>query len=313
MTIRRFQTRVTQSRYALPVMIGVALCVWWIAGLKEHGWYVQLITLLVSTYLMVELNTNNALLHMYSRMVSCAFLTLTIMASFLFPSAKTAFCILSYVMFCTLIFNAYQDNHAQGTAYYAFLCLGLSSIYCVQILFLAPFLWLLSVIYLKAFSFKMLWASLLGLITPYWFLVCIDIGTGHISSFVNHFKNLIKFAPLFSFEGFTVNEVITYGFSALLMIIGAVYYLMKKRPDRVRTRMIYHFFIASCSLFVVAFLLQPQHRESIYGMFMVSASPLIAHFFASTHTRPSNWFFSFVLMISSCIIALNLWKPSLTF
>ena len=152
-------------------MIAYAAGVWVLGGIIEQQWYLQFAALMVSTFLMVELNNTNALLHIYSRMVSASFLALTCTAVFLFPSLRSSLCMLSFISFCTIIFHTYQDKESPGLTYFAFLCLGIASLMFIQVLFFIPFLWLMMRFKLMAFSWRMMWASLLGIITPYWFLI----------------------------------------------------------------------------------------------------------------------------------------------
>ena len=311
--MKRFQNKVAESRYALPLMAMYALGIWLLGGLAEGKWYPQFAMLMLSTYLMVELNNTNALLHMYSRMVSCTFLALTSMAVFLFPSVKVAICMLSVIMFCTLIFHTYQDKESPGLTYFAFLCLGIASCVFIQIVLFVPFIWLMMAFYLMAFSSKMLWASLLGLITPYWFTTGIAFYLDKQDLLITHFKSLISFQPIFDYSYLTINQQITFVFVLLMALISIIHYLWKNRLDRIRTRMIYHFFIMFDLLIILFIILQPQHFSVLFGLMIVCTSPLIAHFIAHTQSRLSNITFYGLLLITLLLTALNLWTYSSTF
>ena len=56
--------------------------------LTENLW-LQLAMLALSALMMVELNNENSLIRVYSRMVSCSFLVMTVMSSFLLQSITT--------------------------------------------------------------------------------------------------------------------------------------------------------------------------------------------------------------------------------
>ena len=309
--MKRFQNRVAESRLALPFMAVYAAGVWLLAGLMTEQWYAQLAILFISTYLMVELNNGYALLHMYSRMVSCSFLALSSTAVFLFPSIQTSVCILCLIMFCIIIFRTYQDNASPGTTYYAFLCLGVASTMFIQIVFFVPFLWLMMIFYLMAFNGRMLAASLLGLLTPYWLLAVPMLYFGKSHMMLLHFTGIAQFQPLFHYQSLTLNQIVTFIFVALLALQSIIHYIMKSQLDRIRTRMFYHFFI---DILTAAFLiLQPQHFNVLFGMMITCTSPMIAHFIAHTHTRLSNIVFYTMIALSILITAFNLWMPSSTF
>ena len=151
--MKRFQNKVAESRYALTLMAIYALGVWYLGGLVENQLYLQLAFLGVSTYLMMEINNSNALIRIYSRMVSCSFLALTSMATFLFPSLRESIVQLCLITSYTIIFHIYQDKDSPGLMFYAFLCLGIASVLFIQVLYFVPLLWLLIGFKMMAFSF----------------------------------------------------------------------------------------------------------------------------------------------------------------
>ena len=87
--MKRIQNRVAGSRIALPVTAVYALLVCLINHLVGQSLWLQLLLLAVSTLLMVQLNNINALIRIYSRMVSCSFLVLMSMVTFIFPGLET--------------------------------------------------------------------------------------------------------------------------------------------------------------------------------------------------------------------------------
>jgi len=292
-------------------MVMYAAGIWLLGGLLEGMWYAQFAMLLLSTYLMVELNNTNALLHMYSRMVSCTFLALSSMAVFLFPSIGVAVCTLCLIMFCTIIFHTYQDKASPGLTYYAFLCLGIASLVFVKIVYFVPFLWLMMAFSLMAFSPKMLWASLLGLITPYWFTVGIAAYLGKMDWMVSHFASIASFHPVFDYASLSRPQLLSFMFVVLIAMLSIGHYMWKRRLDRIRTRMIYHFFITLDLLIILFIVLQPQHFSCLFAMMIVCTSPLIAHFIAHTNSRLSNVVFYIILTVTLLLTALNLWTYSL--
>ena len=153
MTVKRFQNKIAESRLTLPLVsiYGIIVCVAW--GLldssfadtfwKDWRWIAQVVLLSVSTVLMVELNNSNALIRVYSRMVSCSFLVLTLMAAFLLPSLEGSVVGLSFIVFYLFFLRAYQDKQAVGSIYAAFLAIGIGSLFFVQLLYFLPVLWLM--------------------------------------------------------------------------------------------------------------------------------------------------------------------------
>ena len=87
--MKRLQNTVSESRMALPCTAAYAICIWLLAGLLQGNWWIQFAIFAVCTYLMVELNNANALLRIYSRMVSCTFVVLSCLLLMIHGSEKT--------------------------------------------------------------------------------------------------------------------------------------------------------------------------------------------------------------------------------
>ena len=290
--MKRFQNRVAESRYTLSLMVVYALGIWYLGGLVERQLYFQLAFLTVSTYLMMELNNSNALIRIYSRMVSCSFLALTTTATFLFPSLREALVQLCLITFYTIIFHTYQDKEAPGLTFYAFLCLGIASVLFVQVLFFVPFLWLL-----------------IGLLMPYWFLAPMSLFTGHVDTLAAHFMGIAQFQPLFHYQDISEHYIVTFSFVCLVALIGTIHFLRNSYMDKIRTRMIYEMLMWMNLITIVFIILQPQHFEILLGLMIVNTSPFIGHFIALTHTRLTNTVFYALIALTLLITFYNLWMP----
>ncbi|MBF1445216.1 MAG: hypothetical protein HXN53_05535, partial [Prevotella nigrescens] len=122
---KRLQNRISESRWTVAATTIMALSVWVIVCINDSLAIVPLLCMLFSTFLMMELNNTNALIRIFSRMVSCCYMALTTMATFLFVSMRAASVALCIVGSYTCLFRCYQDRRSQGWVFYAFLCLGL--------------------------------------------------------------------------------------------------------------------------------------------------------------------------------------------
>ena len=327
--MKRLQNRIAESRYALPLTALYAIGVWQLAGLTDQRLYVQLATLAVSTYLMVELNNSNALIRIYSRMVSCAFLMLTAMVPFLFRSFPCELLMLCIITFYTIILQTYQDKHSPGLTFYAFLCLGIASVVYVKVLYFVPFIWILMASRLQAFSGRMLVASLLGLIAPWWFIVTWCFFNGDWTWLATHFEQLYTFEPpfgnlrsvadgvwpvAFSQQPATgLQLLISIAFVLLLSLIGTVHYLRNNSRDKIRTQMIFEMIIILQLLTTAFAIVQPSQASMLLTILIINASVLAGHFIALTNTRLTN--ILFCLLVATCLLitAYNLWTPSLPF
>ena len=74
-----------------------------------------------------------------------------------------------FIAFYLIIWNCYQDKRSTGWTFYAFACIGLASMVFVQIGYFMPILWIMMMVFTLSFSVKTFFATLVGLIVPYWF------------------------------------------------------------------------------------------------------------------------------------------------
>lgn len=303
---KRLQNKVSESRFLLPTMVVYALAVWLAGGLVERQMYIQLAAFAVSTYLMVELNNSNALLNMYSRMVSGSFIALTMTAPFLFQYIAPWVVQLCLVAAYLLLSRCYQDRYAQGTVFYAFLCIGVASVFFIQILFLVPVLWVLLAVNLMALSWRNFWASLLGLLTPWWFLSGYYVFVGNPAAIPTYVVDIARFDIPFQNVELDLHRMATFAFVSVIALTGIIHYLRNSYKDKIRTRMIYEMLITmTCALFAFI-ILQPRHFDMLLPMFTVSAGVLIARYISQTNTRLTNLSFILIELLTVALTVYNL-------
>lgn len=300
--IRYRQNRIAESRLSLPVAVVYGGLVWLAAGTVAHAWWWQFCCFAISVYLMIELNNRNALIRIYSRMVSCSFIFLTCLNSLLFPSTSGTVLQLATVAFFVLSFPCYQDRQAAGHTFYAFMVIGIASLFQVQILYVVPFCWLLMMVSFYSFSLRTFFASLLGLLTPYWIVSAYFLYYQDFSTPVRHFLPLLEDPFTFDYHLLTLPAILTYITLTVLGITGIIHFLRSSYLDSVRIRMLYKGFIYPELLLIIIIPMMPQHAEWLLRMMIVCTTPLIAHFIALTHSRLSN--IAFHLMVA-VVIALT--------
>ena len=174
--IKRFQNKIAESRFALIATILLCLPAWLVSAwymlaygsclipeqsspthslspltphptfnVQHSTSYVLLwgLLTLISVFLIAELNNRNALIRIYSRMVSSCFLVMATTLTITHWSAERNVVTLATSLLFYLLFLTYQDRKATGKVYYAFVSLSVASIFFPQILFFVPLLWLL--------------------------------------------------------------------------------------------------------------------------------------------------------------------------
>ncbi len=309
---KTFQNKVAASRYSLPITATLAALVWVAMGLLTPSIWVQFAFTAISTFLMVELNNRNALMRTYSRMVSCSFLVLVTMTSLPHPSLKASIVTMCFIAFYLIIWNSYQDHLSPGWTFYAFFCIGLASTVFIQVIYFLPIFWILMIFFTNSFSFRNFFASLLGIIIPYWFSVGYYFYQNDIESLVRHFASFIDYQDLFDYSQITDHQLVNIGFITLLGIIGSIHFLHTSYADKIRTRKIYESLILMTFVNLVFVILQPRHIRELGGCMIVSVSPLIAHFITFTKGKLPNISFIVMLLLIVLILLFNIFVPEIT-
>lgn len=304
--MKRVQNKVAESRIALPVVACYGVLVWLAAGLLHESWWIQFACAAAATYGMVELNNQNALIRIYSRMVSCAFLVLWCAGSFLFSSMRASLGILCFVAFLLLFARTYQDKESTGTTFYAFIMLGLGSLIHVHALYFLPVFWLFMAFKIQSLSWRTFIASVFGVVLPYWFALVWFIWQEDFSLFFEHFEQLGWVTFPYDYSTVTLPQLLLFILLTVIGTIGAVHYLRTRYKDKIRTRMLFDGFIITASLSAILLALQPQHMTLLLPIMICCVSPLIAHFLALTQTRWTNIAFYVIMVATLALTAYNI-------
>jgi hypothetical protein len=305
--VKRLQNRIAQSRWALPITIIYGLVVCLTVELMGYGQWMTFALLLVATLMMAELNNGYSLIRIYSRMVSCSFMVMITMSLTLFESVTVAVVMVAFIAFLLLIFRAYQNPGAVGWVFYAFVALGISSIVFSKSLLFVPVLWVIMAVNVLCFSPRTLIASLLGIITPYWFVAAWLIYQGNISYLGTHFLSALQFGTPFQFSILNIHQLLTFAFVLVLAVIGAVHFFLYSYQDRIRIRLMYETFVVLDACAVIFAILQPQYFDEMLGMSIVTTATLIGHFLALTHSRLSNITMLVLAGVTLALTIFNLW------
>lgn len=307
---KRLQNRISGSRFALPFTALYGTAVWLTGGLYHMQWWVQFACFVLSVLLMVELNNSNALIRIYSRMVSCSFIVLSVMPTFLMDSIREAACATLMTAAYLPLFHSYQNRAAAGPVFYSFLLTGIASLFYVHILVFIPVIWLMMATNLQSMSRRTLAASLIGTVTPYWFATLYYIYYASPAEALDHFRPLTVMPQLPDYTPMTVGMMLTAAFMAVIAITGTVHYIRTSYNDKIRTRMIYNCFILMTVTAAALLAAFPQHYDMLTRMLAINIAPLAAHFLALTKTRITNIAFCIIVAAAVAITVYNLWISS---
>lgn len=304
----QLQKIIAGSRLTLPVTALYGLGVWCISGVIQHQWWIQLVCFALAVYLMILFNNFYALIRIYSRAITSAFIVLSGIACFLFPSIEGGIATVGIIASLLTLFATYQDREAAGWIYYTFLILGLASLAKVHLLVFIPVYWIM-MIFISSLSLRTFIASLLGLLTPYWFAITAVLlfYKGDFTPFTSHFLEFGEVEFLNAYSNIPLSHYLTYAFLIILTIIGIVHFLRTSYNDKIRTRQFYYSIMFFNIVVLVLLPLFPQQYDLLFRPAIILTSPLIGHYIALTNTKVTNISFYLILITALLLTGFNLW------
>lgn len=309
MAVRRVQNRVAESRLTFPVTALLGVGLWLLCGLIQHQWWIQFVCYALSTCLMMEFNRSNALIRIYSRSVSAAFIILTGVTCYLFPSLEASISMLCLTASMLTLYKTFQDKESVGWIFYTFLIIGLITLLKVHAFWLVPFYWLVMATCISSLGWRTFFGSLMGLALPYFYLAAVVLYRfkGDFRPFTDHFLPLLDFQFPYDYTRIPLPHILTYAFLLALTLTGIIHFLHTSYNDKIRVRLFFYSFMLFDLVMFFFIALQPQHFELFVQMAIIMTSPLIAHFIALTYTRITNIAFYVIVITALALTGFHVW------
>lgn len=300
----RFQTDVAMGKFTLPIVVFVCLLLWLIGGREWSEWGSAFIVLLTG-YLMIEMNTTFTLIRTRTTLPVCFYWMLLAALMFLHPFEWSNWVPLAFLMAVFRLFYAYESASAPTAVFQSFLCLGLGSLVFPQLLYFVPLFWG-GMISFRALSAKSFFACLLGLSAPYWFLFGYAFLSDELPLFLAPLQEMLQVYPI-DYGILQKKEIVAWAVVTLLLATCCGHYIQVAYQDKTRTRL-YLSFLAFAGGWATLFsVLQPCHLHSLLPIQLLCASFLAGHLFTLTRNRFSAIFF-IVTFITIIILTLyQLW------
>lgn len=246
---------------------------------------------------MMLINNINVLLRMRSRLVSTAFLALSIMCGCGTQSYEPAVVQLSIVTALLILTFIYKNKDSVGFIFYAFLCLGLCSLIFKNILFLGILLFIFTLTPLNVMSFRGFNAILFALLLPY---IYFGLYETYINNSLEWTSSLIynwEIPKLFDYESIRIGTTLSYFIMLILFIVSTVHFINYKYEDKIRARSILGLMITLGILLIIAVPIIPGYANILLPLLCIPTSILSAHFFAHTRKRATNILFKISILL----------------
>ena len=310
MNLNRFQIQVATGRFTLPVVILTCLLLW---GITFQEWKdcIYLATTILIGYLMIEINTAFTMIRTRTTMPVCIFWAIASSLFFLRPFEWKDLVPLAFLSSVYQLFRSYESSSPATPIYHAFFFISLGSLVFPPLIYLTPLLWG-SMIPFRSLCGKSLLASLLGLITPYWFLFGYSFYFDQMPLFLAPLQEMIRFYPI-NYGHLTIAEIASWGTITFLLIISGFHYWQMSYMDKTRTR-IYHSFLVIVGICVTLWsILQPIYMRELIVIELICAAFLSGHLFTLTRNRFSGIFFIVTFIIIILLTIFNLWMQFFNF
>lgn len=308
---RRFQNRVVESVFTLPVSAVFAALMWWFQSGFSTSNLLGLLFCALTAYVILETNNANALIRVRTRFVSCLWIVGAACTTFLHGAVAplfVAFCLsVSYSQIC----RTYQRHDAAVQAFHANLFLSIGSLAFPPMLLLSFCYGVYFSVYMRCMNLRLIMASLIALLLPYWFWMGWCVWQENFGLLLAHLSSIaeFRFPSPEHYGALPIPVLSAWSLVNLLSIVGTVHYLRNRYDDKIKVRMLLYIYVCQTVFFQVAILLQPQFIMFLLPMLMISSSPLVAHYFALTGSRISNLFFFVSLLLFAALAVVNLWNP----
>lgn len=306
----RFQIQVATGRLTLPVTTFVCLLLWLVSG-SQWTDLASLAIVALTGYVMIEANTAFTLIRTRTALPVCLYGWVATSLFFLHPFSWENFVTPAFVLAVYQLFRSYESPSPTNSIYHAFLFLSLGSLVCPQFMVFA-FLWWICMIPFRAMNVRSFLASLIGWITPYWFLFGYAFFFDEMPLFFAPLQEMIRIYPI-EYSLLAPAEVISWGVITLLLLVSSFHYWQIAYKDKTRTR-IYHSFLVYAGWWTTLLcVLQPVHLPVWMPIQLVCMAFLCGHLFTLTRNRFSGIFFVVTFVALILLTAYNVWMQFFNF
>ena len=306
----RFQVNIATGRFTLPVVILVCLVLWGIGFSEWSDLGTWGITAFCG-YLMIEINTTFTLIRTRTTLPPCIYWYLMSVFFFLHPFEWSNIAPLAFLLSIYNLFVGYESNKAPTHVFHSFLFIGLGSLAFPKLIYFTPLL-IISTITFRAMNAKSFFASILGLLTPYWLLFGYAFYQNEMQLFHSLTKEMVHFYPI-NYSELQNTELIAGLFCTILLIISSVHYFQVAYLDKTRTRIYLSFLAFSGWWTTLIMVLQPQCLHTLLPIQLISSAFLSGHLFTLTRNKFSSLFFIVTFILFIALMVFNLWMRFFSF
>lgn len=222
-----------------------------------------------------------------------------------FPLTPATFGVFFMIIAINRLFMSYHQPEDKSAAFNASFVIALGSLLWIHILWFIPLFWH-GMYRFRTLTIRTFLASLLGMITVYWFQLGWCVWTKDFTPF-EIFPSLFKIQFLSLEYTDWINWLEIFGV-AFITLIAIMNIISHDSDDNQRTRQyLYHLILFCFWSFGLAILFQSS-ADKFLQVACIPCSLVLAHFFTLVQNRAARWLFYFTLLFLVTLLIIRLWS-----
>lgn len=325
------QNRYTTGRSTLPVVY-IICAIGWIIGLiylpasfypyaTENpiwnmidfsyfpAWMNQMGSLGILTlvgYLLIQLNNQFTIITVRATVQSTIFLLFITTIPQIHILQPAVVGTLLYIGCTFFIFMSYKEYDSMVQQYFAYLIFALLFLLMPKFIVFLP-LFTVSKIAFNCFNLRTIFASILGFLTPIWFLLAHAIWHDQMNLFYYPFLNLLNWQGLFDYAGLKWSMIALWSFCSILTLLTIFSQTILRSGMRTRTRQMLNHFSRMAFAFMAFTAIYPKFLLGLTPIWFLCVSFTYGYYLVTQRTKISNYVFLAVLTLLFSLFVYNLW------
>lgn len=325
------QNRYTTGRTTLPVVY-IICAIGWIIGLiylpssfypfatenpiwntVDFGyfpaWMSQLASLGILTlvgYLLIQLNNQFTIITVRATVQSTLFLLFITTIPQIHVLQPAVVATLLYIACTFFLFLSYKEYDSMVQQFFSSLALAGIFLLIPKFIIFVPLI-VISKITFNCFNARTACASILGFITPIWFLLAHAIWYNQMHLFYYPFVDLTNWQGIFNYSDLEWNMVALWSFSSLVTLLSIFSQTIVKAGMRTRTRQMLNHFGRMAFAFMAFTAIYPSFLLEITPIWFLCISFTYGYYLVTQKTKISNYVFLTVQTLSFSLFVYNLW------
>ena len=305
---------ITAGRWTLPVAILIsAICQvaadFLLPESKESSsWMYRAISLLLcgaTGYFLIVLNNMFALIRMRASVQTAIYFLLVTACPMLHQLHMGNVAAAALLASFFFLFKSYQQTQPSGSLFHTFTFLGIGSLFFPLLIYLVPIYWIGSYMF-QSLTPKSFFASIVGLLLPYWFLFGYVVWQQQWALFGELTTQWLPTGD--TLQVLKPWEIGTLIYLALLFVVSAAHCLLASLEDKLRTRAYLQFLILLNVALFAGVCCFPAYGACWIALLLIGVSILAGHLFVLTHSKSSNIFFLCALIGLVVLFVYNMLK-----